>query len=81
MPAKRDVSQFKIGTGVAVDTLVSKITAETKPRMQRRLRLVEAVNQAQAKYQLAQQQADPEALAFYHGLLTGYAVARQLIEW
>lgn len=81
MHAKNNLSQFKVGNEVAVDVLISKITSSSNPRLQRRQRLLEAVNQAQAMYQLAQTQADPEGLAFYHGLLTGYAVALQFIEW
>jgi hypothetical protein len=81
MNTKRDVSQFKVGSGVAVHTLANKIISDSNPRLQRRQRLLEAANQAQAMYQMAQQHADPEGLAFYHGLLTGYAVALQLLEW
>jgi hypothetical protein len=81
MNTNRDVSQFKVGSGVAVHVLASKITSDTNPHQHRRERLLEAANQAQVMYQMAQQQADPESLAFYHGLLTGYAVALQLLEW
>jgi hypothetical protein len=81
MYADRDASQFNVGNGVAVDVLTHKITSGNTPRLQRRQRLLEAVNQAQVMYQAAQRQADPEASAFYHGLLTGYAVALQFIEW
>ncbi len=65
---------FTIGGADAVREMLNKLM-EWSPRQQRRQRLLKALERAAQGYNGAHQR---ELQAFFHGLLTGYAVALKL---
>lgn len=82
MPANLERSEpLTVGEAEAVDVLFRKILDHTRPSDSQRQRLLEAVEWARRKYEGSVKDVeDREQRAFYHGLLTGYAVAMRLIE-
>ena len=66
--------QFTIADAEAVRVLTKKVTAWGS-HQQRREKLLKALNQAARSYGNSKQR---ERQAFFHGLLTGYAVALKL---
>ncbi len=65
---------YTIADDEAVQLLVSKLLAGG-PRQQRREKLLKALDQASRRYKDSDQK---QRQAFFHGLLTGYAVALKL---
>lgn len=65
---------YTIADDDAVQLLVSKLLAGG-PRQQRREKLLKALDQASRRYKDSDQK---QRQAFFHGLLTGYAVALKL---
>ncbi len=65
---------YTIGDDEAVELLVEKLLAGGT-RQQRRERLLKALDQASRRYKDSTQK---QRQAFFHGLLTGYAVALKL---
>ncbi len=66
--------KYTIADDEAVQMLVKKLMSGG-PRQQRRERLLKALDQAARRYQASNQK---QRQAFFHGLLTGYAVALKL---
>ena len=66
--------KYAIADDEAVQSLVNKLVAGG-PRQQRRERLLKALDQAARSYKDSNQK---QRQAFFHGLLTGYAVALKL---
>jgi hypothetical protein len=66
--------KYGIADEEAVELLVKKLLAGG-PRQQRRERLLKALDQATRRYKGTDQK---QRQAFFHGLLTGYAVALKL---
>ena len=66
--------KYTIADDEAVELLVEKLLAGG-PRQQRRERLLKALDQASRRYKDSNQK---QRQAFFHGLLTGYAVALKL---
>ncbi len=66
--------KYAIADDEAVQALVNKLVA-IGPRQQRRERLLKALDQAARRYKDSNQK---QRQAFFHGLLTGYAVALKL---
>ena len=66
--------KYTIADDEAVQMLVSKLLAGG-PRQQRREKLLKALDQASRRYKDSDQK---QRQAFFHGLLTGYAVALKL---
>lgn len=73
-PGAAHEHQFTIADGEAVKVLLDKLVARGS-QQQRRQRLLKALDEAARRYQSAGQK---ERQAFFHGLLTGYAVALKL---
>lgn len=71
---KRHPHPFVIADSDAVRTLSTKVEAWGQ-HQQRREKLLEAFHEAARAYQSAE---GKERQAFFHGLLTGYAVALKL---
>ncbi len=65
---------YTIADDEAVQLLVSKLLVGG-PRQQRREKLLKALDQASRRYKDSDQK---QRQAFFHGLLTGYAVALKL---
>jgi hypothetical protein len=70
----RHSHQFTIADDDAVEVLVSKIAGNVS-RQRQRDRLLAALKQAMEQYREAEEK---ERKAFFHGMLTGYAVALKL---
>ena len=66
--------KFTIADDQAVQVLLNKLHSRGA-HQQRRERLLEALDQAYRRYRASTQK---ERRAFFHGLLTGYAVALKL---
>ena len=66
--------RFTIADNKAVQVLLDKLLVGG-PHQQRRERLLKALDQAAQRYKSSSQK---ERQAFFHGLLTGYAVALKL---
>ncbi len=66
--------KYGIADEEAVQLLVEKLLAGG-PRQQRREKLLKALDQASRRYKDSNQK---QRQAFFHGLLTGYAVALKL---
>jgi hypothetical protein len=66
--------QFTIADDEAVEILVDKLVTRGL-HQQRREKLLKALDDATQHYNMS---ADKERKAFFHGLLTGYAVALKL---
>ena len=66
--------RYTIADDEAVEVLVDKLTAHGS-HQQRREKLLKALDDASRHYNAS---ADQERKAFFHGLLTGYAVALKL---
>ncbi len=66
--------KYGIADQDAVESLVKKLLAGG-PRQQRREKLLKALDQASRRYKSTDQK---QRQAFFHGLLTGYAVALKL---
>lgn len=66
--------KYAIADEEAVQLLVNKLLAGG-PRQQRREKLLKALDQASRRYKDSNQK---QRQAFFHGLLTGYAVALKL---
>jgi hypothetical protein len=66
--------KYAIADEEAVQLLLKKLVAGG-PRQQRRERLLKALDQAARRYKDSNQK---QRQAFFHGLLTGYAVALKL---
>ncbi len=73
------MARFAVGQSEAVEVLVTKVTT-----FRRRVRdtpasrrLSKAISRAQARHQRV---GTPDNRGFYHGLLTGYAVAMKILE-
>ncbi|HEX2711006.1 MAG TPA: hypothetical protein VHM88_02120 [Candidatus Acidoferrales bacterium] len=66
--------KYGIADEEAVQLLVDKLLAGG-PRQQRREKLLKALDQASRRYRDSNQK---QRQAFFHGLLTGYAVALKL---
>ncbi len=75
MPRSTHSHQFTIADDEAVQALLAKLLPRGGSRQQRRERLLRALEQAFRRYQAS---AQKERRAFFHGLLTGYAVALKL---
>ncbi len=67
--------RFTIADEQTVQFYLGKLSGWS-PRQARREKLLRALNCAAARYKCATQQEDR---AFFHGLLTGYAVALKLM--
>jgi hypothetical protein len=65
---------YTIADDEAVMVLLDKLLS-TGPHQQRREKLLKALDEASARYRSSTQR---ERKAFFHGLLTGYAVALKL---
>lgn len=72
--AKRHPHPFVIADSDAVQTLSAKVEAWGQ-HQHRREKLLKAFEEAACAYR---ETADKERQAFFHGLLTGYAVALKL---
>jgi hypothetical protein len=70
----RHTHKFTIADNDAVQELLSKLHSQGS-RGNRRERLFDALEQASQRYNKSSQK---ERQAFFHGLLTGYAVALKL---
>jgi hypothetical protein len=66
--------KYSIADDEAVKVLMDKMLA-TGPRQKRREKLLKALDEASRHYEDSSQK---ERQAFFHGLLTGYAVALKL---
>ena len=66
--------KYTIADDEAVQLLLDKLLA-AGPRQQRREKLLKALDQASRRYKESDQK---QRQAFFHGLLTGYAVALKL---
>lgn len=66
--------RYTIADDEAVEVLVDKLTAHGS-HQQRREKLLKALDDASQHYNAS---PDQERKAFFHGLLTGYAVALKL---
>jgi hypothetical protein len=66
--------KYAIADDEAVQQLLEKLVARG-PRQQRREKLLRALDQAARRYKDSNQK---QRQAFFHGLLTGYAVALKL---
>ena len=66
--------KYAIADEEAVQLLLEKLVA-AGPRQQRREKLLKALDQAARRYKDSSQK---QRQAFFHGLLTGYAVALKL---
>jgi len=71
--------RFTVGQPEAVDELVAKVHGfHTRfAQMPAAGRLEKAINRAYARHR---QVGSPDHRGFYHGLLTGYAVAMKVLE-
>jgi hypothetical protein len=72
--ARQHTHQYTIADDEAVKVLLGKLLAHGS-HQQRREKLLKALNEASHRYSSSVQQ---ERKAFFHGLLTGYAVALKL---
>ena len=72
---KRHPRPFTIADSAAVEVLTAKVEAWGQ-RQQRREKLLKAFREAACAYGSAHN--DKERQAFFHGLITGYAVALKL---
>jgi hypothetical protein len=70
----RHAHKYTIADDDAVQSLIDKLVAGG-PRQQRREKLLKALDQASRRYKDSNQK---QRQAFFHGLLTGYAVALKL---
>lgn len=70
------MARYRVGQRAAVDMLVSKLHDLGKDTPGTR-RLARAITRAQTRYQRG---GTPDDKGFFHGLLTGYAVARLALE-
>jgi hypothetical protein len=70
----RHTHQYTIADDEAVKVLLDKLLSEG-PHQQRREKLLKALDDASQRYRSSTQK---ERKAFFHGLLTGYAVALKL---
>ena len=70
------MGRFSVGHPKAVEILMTKLLSHTEDTPVNR-RLSRAVSRAQARHQQVSSSNDR---GFYHGLLTGYAVAMKVIE-
>ncbi len=61
----------------AVEALFAKLQVRTRDNPAAWQRLIRAIDRAHARYQ---QVGPPDARGFYHGLLTGYAVAVKALQ-
>ncbi len=61
----------------AVEVLFDKLRVRTRDNPAAWQRLIKATNRAHARYQ---QVRTPDDRGFYHGLLTGYAVAVKALQ-
>lgn len=70
------MKRFTVAQPEAVETLFEKLSVRVRnhPEWER---LVKASGRAHARYQ---QVGTPDARGFYHGLLTGYAVAIKALQ-
>ena len=71
---KRHSHKFGVADDEAVQVLLDKLLAGGS-RQKRREKLIRALDEASRRYQYSGQR---ERRAFFHGLLTGYAVALKL---
>lgn len=70
-----------VGEEAAVEILYRKIMEGSGPEKMERERLLDAVEHARKMHEgVVLGVEDPQTRAFYHGLLTGYSVALQLME-
>ncbi len=70
------MARYKVGQREAVEMLVAKLRARGDDTVASR-RLARAITRAQTRHQRV---GTPDSRGFFHGLLTGYAVARQVLE-
>lgn len=70
------MGRFSVGHPKAVEILITKLRRHTEDTPGNR-RLSRAVSRAQTRHQ---QVITPNDRGFYHGLLTGYAVAMKVLE-
>lgn len=70
----RHTHQYTIADDEAVTVLLNKLVSAGS-HQQRREKLLKALDEASRRYQSSTQK---ERKAFFHGLLTGYAVALKL---
>jgi hypothetical protein len=74
VPVAQHRHKYTIADDEAVQLLVEKLLTGG-PRQQRREKLLKALDQAARRYKDSDQK---QRQAFFHGLLTGYAVALKL---
>lgn len=70
------MGRYKVGQPEAVEVLVAKLYGRFKDTSASR-RLSKAIGRAEARHR---QVVAANDRGFYHGLLTGYAVAKQVLE-
>ncbi len=70
------VGRFTVGQLEAVEVLVTKLHGRIADTPARR-RLAQAIGRAQTRHH---EVGTPDDRGFYHGLLTGYAVAMKVLE-
>jgi len=70
------MGRFNVGNQKAVEILITKLRRHTENNPANR-RLSRAVGRALTRHQQVNTSND---LGFYHGLLTGYAVAMKVLE-
>jgi len=70
------MARYRVGQRAAVEMLVAKLRGRGADTPGSR-RLARAITRAQTRYQRV---GTPDDQGFFHGLLTGYAVARLALE-
>jgi len=70
------MARYRVGQREAVEMLVAKLRSWGDDTLASR-RLARAITRAQTRYQRVK---TADGLGFFHGLLTGYAVARKAVE-
>lgn len=71
------MSRFNVAQPEAVEVLFEKLRTRARDNPMAWQRLVRATDRAHTRYQ---QVRTPDARGFYHGLLTGYAVALKALQ-
>lgn len=71
------MARYRVGQREAVEMLVAKLRAQFDDTLASR-RLARAISRAQKRHQRVG--GTPDDRGFFHGLLTGYAVARVVLE-
>jgi len=70
------MARYEVGQRAAVEMLVAKLHARSEDTLAAR-RLARAITRAHTRHKRG---GTPDDRGFFHGLLTGYAVARKVLE-